>query len=214
MSKKDKNINQEKNQDLNKSEVNNQKDSDKSEIIKLQKTIEELTNQNKNLLNKCNSYELQIKAINDEYVKKMTEKAKQANELIEKKTNEIKTILTKEFETKTKFSLEKILVDIINVINQFEIALSHEPTDPKILNYQKGFNMFLTMLKTLLTNADVKEVSVNINQEFDPTKMECFELQNSNEINNNCVIKVIKKGYQLHDRVIAPALVIVCKKAN
>lgn len=191
-----------------------EKDPKDLKIDQLEQSLSSLTKENDELKHKLTSYERQVQEINDEYVKKITEKAKQASEVIEQKTNEIKQRLTQEFENKSKFAIEKVAVEIINVVNQFELALSHTPSDPKILNYQRGFNMFLTMLKGLLSDINVSEINVNVGQEFDPNQMECFETQHSNEVNDNEIIKVIKKGYKLHERVIVPTLVIVCKKAN
>ncbi len=191
-----------------------EKDPKDLKIHQLEQSLSSLTKENDELKHKLTSYERQVQEINDEYVKKITEKAKQASEVIEQKTNEIKQRLTQEFENKSKFAIEKVAVEIINVVNQFELALSHTPSDPKILNYQRGFNMFLTMLKGLLSDINVSEINANVGQEFNPNQMECFETQHSDEVNDNEIIKVIKKGYKLHERVIVPTLVIVCKKAN
>ncbi len=212
MSKKD-NKNPNVNQNVEQSAQQSNKQED-SKVLELTKTIESLSKDNEQLKSKLASYESQIKVLNEEYVKKVSEKAKQAADLIDQKTNEIKQKLSSEYNTKSKYALEKTAEEIIHIVNQFELALSHEPSDPKILNYQKGFKMFLTMLKTLLSNMNVNEISVNANDEFDPTFMECFETQHSETIANNKVIRVIKKGYKLHERVIVPTLVVVCKKAN
>lgn len=174
--------------------------------------IEQLKSEVSSLQKKVNFYEAQIDEINKEYVTKLTEKAKQASLLIEQQTNEIKQKLQTEFTNKAKYATESIAIEIINITNQFEIALSHTPNDPKIQNYQKGFNMFLTMLKTILNNINVTEVMVNVNDEFDPNTMECFEVENNPNVNDNHVVKIIKKGYKLYDRVIVPTLVIVSKK--
>ncbi len=191
-----------------------QKDPKDLKIDELEQSLSSLTKENDELKHKITSYERQIQEINEEYVKKVTEKAKQASELIDQKTNEIKQKLIQEFNNKSKFAIEKVAIEIINIVNQFELALSHTPSDPKILNYQKGFNMFLTMLKSLLSDINVVEINVKIGGEFDPNQMECFETQHSNEINDNHVIKIVKKGYKLHERVIVPTLVVVCKKTN
>ncbi len=174
--------------------------------------IEQLKSEVSSLQKKVNSYEAQIDEINKEYVAKLTEKAKQASLLIEQQTNEIKQKLQTEFTNKAKYATESIAIEIVNVTNQFEIALSHTPNDPKIQNYQKGFNMFLTMLKTILNNINVTEIEANVNDEFNPNTMECFEVENNPNINDNHIVKIIKKGYKLHDRVIVPTLVIVSKK--
>lgn len=191
---------------------NEQKPIDKDKL--LVEEIKSLKEQNESLTKKINIYESQIKSINEDYVKKLNEKAKQANELIEKTRSELNTKLQEEYSKKSKFALEKIAIEVINVVNQFELALSHTPSDPKILNYQRGFNMFLTMLKTILSDINVTEIPVKLNEEFNPNIMECFETKHFDDIKENCVGQLVKKGYKLHDRVIVPALVIVCKKAN
>lgn len=196
--------------------IEDQKQDPKFEELKKENEdkilIEQLKSEVSSLQKKVNSYEAQIDEINKEYVTKLTEKAKQASLLIEQQTNEIKQKLQAEFANKAKYATESIAVEIVNVTNQFEIALSHTPNDPKVQNYQKGFNMFLTMLKTILNNINVTEINVNVNDEFDPNTMECFEVENNPNVNDNHVIKIIKKGYKLHDRVIVPTLVIVSKK--
>ena len=68
------------------------------------------------------------------------------------------------------------------------------------------------MLKTILNNINVTEIEANVNDEFNPNTMECFEVENNPNINDNHIVKIIKKGYKLHDRVIVPTLVIVSKK--
>lgn len=200
---KDKKIEDQKQQ----SKIEESKKENENKIL-----IEQLKSEVSSLQKKVNSYEAQIDEINKEYVTKLTEKAKQASLLIEQQTNEIKQKLQAEFTNKAKYATESIAIEIINITNQFEIALSHTPNDPKIQNYQKGFNMFLTMLKTILNNINVTEIEANVNDEFNPNTMECFEVENNPNINDNHIVKIIKKGYKLHDRVIVPTLVIVSKK--
>ena len=47
---------------------------------------------------------------------------------------------------------------------------------------------------------------------FDPEKHEAMTMLPSEEHDENTVIEVLEKGYQLHDRLIRPAKVVVSRK--
>jgi molecular chaperone GrpE len=47
---------------------------------------------------------------------------------------------------------------------------------------------------------------------FDPEKHEAMTMLTSDQVDENTVIEVIEKGYQLHDRLIRPAKVVVSRK--
>jgi molecular chaperone GrpE len=153
----------------------------------------------------------QIKQINQEYVGKVQEKTEQANAQLKQKMDELNTKAAQELENIKKYGLEKQLGSLIDIISQFEMALSYKPTDEKIANYQSGFMMFLNMFKNLLSELHVNEININVGDEFNAEYMECVEFVSNPELKDNHVAKVITKGYRLHDRVIKTAVVYVVR---
>ena len=110
-----------------------------------------------------------------------------------------------------KYALKDKIVDLIDIINNFELAVNNSPNNPEIQNYLKGFSMFSNMFKNYLADSGVKEIQINVNDEFDPNTMDPFETVEVKGVKPNLVTKIIKKGYKLHDRVVKHAIVQVSK---
>ncbi|MDR1991441.1 MAG: nucleotide exchange factor GrpE [Mycoplasmataceae bacterium] len=191
-----------------------EKTADQLIIEQLQLNIQELkeiiTSKNEHI----NKLESEIKTINEDYVKKVMEKASDANIQLKTKLDELTKKMQAELAIHEKYALEKQAGNLIDIINQFAIALSYKPTDPNIAKYQSGFQMFLTMFQNLLSDLNINEIPIKIGDEFDSETMECIEFVHSNDFDNNKVVKIISRGYKLHDRLIKPAMVNVVRKAN
>ncbi|MDR2369457.1 MAG: nucleotide exchange factor GrpE [Mycoplasmataceae bacterium] len=185
-----------------------------SELVKLTDQIQALTVEVDAKNERILQLEEEIKTINNDYVTRVTQKADEANALLKSKLEEISNKMQQELVIHKKYALEKQAGSLIDVINQFAMALAYKPTDPNIAKYQSGFQMFLTMFKNLLSELGISEISVKIGDEFNPEFMECIEFNHSNELADNKVIKVIASGYKLYDRLIKPAMVNVVRKKS
>lgn len=192
----------------------NEVDLLKQENERLKKQIEELNtsiiNKDKNIDDLIN----QIDNINKEYVQKVQLKAIEANNLLKQKIDELTIKTQQELNEHKKYAIEKQASKLIEIINQFELSLSWPQTDPKIINYQNGFKMFLSMFKSLLNELGINEIVINQGDEFNPQFMECIEFIDEPSLTDNKVVKVLTKGYKLHDRVIQVATVNVNKRKN
>jgi molecular chaperone GrpE len=187
---------------------------DELEIIKLNEQIQVFQKELENKNEKISLLENEIKTINNDYVSKIAAKANEANVLLKTKLEELSSKMKDELAVHKKYAIEKQANSIIDIVNQFAMALSYKPTDPNIAKYQSGFQMFLTMFKNLLSELGINEIKINVGDEFNPEFMECIEFVHSNELANNKVAKEITKGYKLHDRLIKPAIVNVVRKKN
>lgn len=177
------------------------------------KTVSKKKNTNCN----CKKYEQEIISLKQKitdnenfFLSKLNEKAEQANKIIKAKIEEVKIQSQREINEIKKYAIEPYACELIDIINQFEKALSYESKDEKIRNYQSGFKMFVNMFKSALSNMNIKEINVKVGDEFDGKTMECLELVESNNLKNS-VVEIINNGYLLHDRVIKPTLVKVSK---
>jgi molecular chaperone GrpE len=192
----------------------NKQDDLKIENETLKKQIEELNSliasKDKNIENLLK----QIKDINNEYVQKVQQKAIEANTLLKQKLEEITFKSQQELSQHKKYAIEKQANKLIEIINQFELSLSYPQTDPKIINYQNGFKMFLSMFKSLLNELGIQEIIINKGDEFNPQFMEAIEFVDDQTIADNKVSKILTKGYKLYDRIIQVATVIINKRKN
>lgn len=95
-----------------------------------------------------------------------------------------------------KFATSGLLTKLLDIRDHLAMA-SANFKDPSL-------TMILNSLDKLLVDEGVTEVKTDAL--FDPASMECQELGNGAK---DHVIKVIRPGYRLHDRVLRTARVIV-----
>ncbi|MDR0856901.1 MAG: nucleotide exchange factor GrpE [Mycoplasmataceae bacterium] len=152
-------------------------------------------------------HEINLAEINRDYVKKIQEKAEQAQQLIKQNHSELAAKFNNELKESKKYAIEKAASQLLDIIAKFDMALSYSPSDEKIKNYQNGFKMFLSMFKELLVDLEIKEIPISINDEFDSVTMEAVDHVAAENVQQNHVAIIVEKGYKLYDRVIKVALV-------
>lgn len=160
---------------------------------------------------KIKKLEQDLLNFNNNYKSELIKKSQEANLIIEKKVKEYELKAEQEIKQAKKYALKNSSIELINIINNFELAVNNSPKNELVANYVKGFLMFVNMFKNFLEQNDIKEINVNLNDDFDPKIMEAIDTQKVENTSSNKVIKIIKKGYKLHELVIVPCLVIVSK---
>lgn len=110
-----------------------------------------------------------------------------------------------------KYSNESLILELLPVVDNFEIALiSDDNQSAELSNYQKGVTMIYNNLKGTLEKFEVKEIDA-LDKEFDPTFHQAVMQEEKEGIDSNIVIEVMQKGYTYKDKVIRPAMVKVSK---
>lgn len=146
-----------------------------------------------------------------EYKNQLILKMDEANKLIKIKQDENDAKFKASLAEAKKYAIKDQALDLIDVINQFEIACNYKLTDEKLINYQKGFKMFLSKFYKLLEDWHVIKIQPEVGKEFEPAVMECFETVKDPSKQNNIIVEVIHNGYKLYDHILKPALVKVIK---
>ena len=106
-----------------------------------------------------------------------------------------------------KYKDEDIIMDLLQVVDNFERALSVKSSDE---NYQKGFDMIYAGLRSVLDKYEVKEIEC-LGLEFDPMYHQAVLTDHIDGKKDNEIIEVMQKGYTYKDKVIRPAMVKVNK---
>lgn len=117
----------------------------------------------------------------------------------------------REKEELSRFANEKILREMLPVIDNLGRAIEHadtEATDTKSLI--EGIQLTLDQFAKVLDQFGVKEI-VALGAPFDPAFHEAMGQLESAEHPANTVAQVFQKGYLLNDRLLRPALVMVAK---
>ena len=107
------------------------------------------------------------------------------------------------------FANERIIGDLLPVMDNFERALETETED--IEGYAKGMQLIFEQMKTALEKAGLKEIEA-LGLDFDPNVHNAVMTDNTEEYENDKISKVLQKGYKLNDKVIRPSMVAVNKR--
>lgn len=119
--------------------------------------------------------------------------------------------MQREKEDMIKFGNEKILGELIPVHDHLEMTLSHAQEQGKEKDaFLDGVGLVARQLLTVMEKFGVVIVEGE-GKAYDPHTQECIGSQPSETITADHVIKVHRKGFLLHGRLIRPAMVTIAK---
>src|SRR5919197_2704914 len=107
-----------------------------------------------------------------------------------------------------KYALERFAESLLPVMDSLEAALSNPTASPQAL--RDGVELTLRQLTQALEKSRVTPISPTAGERFDPHRHQAMAAVEADS-EPNTVVAVMQKGYQLHDRVLRPALVTVAK---
>ncbi|HFE32519.1 MAG TPA: nucleotide exchange factor GrpE [Gammaproteobacteria bacterium] len=113
-----------------------------------------------------------------------------------------------------KYALEKFAQELLPVKDSLEMGLAAASGEvdaaEALKQLREGTELTLKMLSTAMEKAGIKEIDP-LGEAFNPELHQAMSMQESEEHDPNTVIAVMQKGYQLNDRLIRPAMVVVSK---
>lgn len=120
--------------------------------------------------------------------------------------------LVREHEKSRRRTLERFMGDLLPVRDSLERGLE-AANDPAatVEALTEGKQLIMKMLNKVLGDHGLQVIDP-VGEAFDPEKHEAMTMLTSDQHEENTVIDVIEKGYQLHDRLIRPAKVVVSRK--
>ena len=108
-----------------------------------------------------------------------------------------------------KYRSQSLATNLLEVVDNFERALTTEVTSDDALTLKKGIEMVHGQLLSALEREKVTMIDP-LNEPFDPNFHQAVSTMPAEEGQaTDVVVNVLQKGYQLDDRVIRPAIVIV-----
>ena len=103
------------------------------------------------------------------------------------------------------FANEKIMTDLLQVIDNFERALGSECQDQA---YAEGMQMIFKQLTDILKGAGLEEIEA-VGHDFDPNVHHAVLTDSNPDFDSGKVTEVLQKGYKLNGKVIRPSMVKV-----
>ena len=109
------------------------------------------------------------------------------------------------------YAITKFARDLLGVADTFDRALAAAPEgEGPVKNFVVGVEMTAKELQSAFDKNGLKKIDPPKGEKFDPHKHQAMTTVDSDKPANT-VVHVLQKGYQLHDRVLRPALVTVSK---
>jgi molecular chaperone GrpE len=120
--------------------------------------------------------------------------------------------LVREQEKARRRTLERFMGDLLPVRDSLERGLE-AASDPaaSVEALKEGKQLIMKMLSKVMGDHGLQTIDP-AGEAFDPEKHEAMTMLPSADHDENTVIDVLEKGYQLHDRLIRPAKVVVSRK--
>lgn len=111
-----------------------------------------------------------------------------------------------------KYGSERLIADLLTVLDIFETALSVPPdSTPENTNaFRRGIEMTASELRQALQRHGVEELPAQ-GVVFDPSVHEALSSEATADLPPGHVTRVFKKPYKLHDRVVRHGQVVVSK---
>jgi len=106
-----------------------------------------------------------------------------------------------------KFAIESFAGELLPVRDSLEAALTAD--NATLQSLKAGVELTLKQLNLAFERSNLKEINP-LGEKLDPYKHQAMTVVES-DAPPNTVVAVLQKGYQLHDRVIRPALVSVAR---
>lgn len=103
------------------------------------------------------------------------------------------------------YANEKLVTELLNVLDNFERALEHEGEDK---SFHEGMQMIFKQLFDVLEKSGLKEIPA-LGEEFDPNFHNAVMNEDTEEYESGTVSGVMQKGYTLNGKVIRPSMVKV-----
>lgn len=111
-----------------------------------------------------------------------------------------------------KYGSESLIVSLLDLLDNFERAMSIEITPENLQSFSDGVKMISSEFKNVLGRFGVTEVKA-LGENFDPSVHEAMGTEPTDEFKPGYISKVFTKPYKLHDRLIRPGKVVIAQEA-
>ena len=120
--------------------------------------------------------------------------------------------LVREKETAVQYANERLLNDLIPILDDFDRAVDAGEQSVDVKTYSEGIKLIRKqLLDTLDRNWGLKRMDGIVGKEFSPNEHEAMMMEEDEKFDSETVLAELQKGYYLHDRVLRTAKVKVGK---
>jgi|YelNatPaOPRAMG01_1025707.scaffolds.fasta_scaffold13241_5 molecular chaperone GrpE len=166
----------------------------KDEVEDLRKRVEEYRREIEEEKRKAEEYLTRLKYVQADYLN--------FRKRIEKEIEEVK-----------KYSNERFIVSLLEVVDELEMALEAGKKTNSIKILLDGVEMTLKKLNKILEGEGVRKIEA-LGKMFDPNIHYVIARVEKDDIEEGTILEEVRKGYIMKDRVIRPSIVKVAVKSS
>ena len=116
----------------------------------------------------------------------------------------------REKEDAVKYANAAFLERLIPILDNFELGLNAARTDARDSPIIAGMDMVAKQLQDFLASVGVETLKVE-GEKFDPNLHEAVAQEASADVPEGMIVRQLRKGFKLRDRLLRPATVTVSK---
>jgi molecular chaperone GrpE len=105
---------------------------------------------------------------------------------------------------------DRLLIRVLDLADDFDLAVEHVPEDAQDSPWVEGITAIDRKLRALL-EAEGIEAMGGEGEPFDPQTQQAISYEDTADVPDGTVIKVLQRGFTINDRVLRPALVAVAR---
>jgi len=117
--------------------------------------------------------------------------------------------VAREREEAVRFGNQDLFEQLIPILDNFEMGMMAASNDPSSMIYI-GMDMVRKQFADFLSQQGVEEI-VALHLAFDPNIHEAVSEEVSTDVAPGTVLRVLRRGFRLRDRLLRPANVVVAK---
>lgn len=122
--------------------------------------------------------------------------------------------MTEETAQRVRYAAEGLMQDLIPVLDHFEMATEAADSNDEARIICKGYEMILQQLREAVAKHGLVEIEAVEGMYFDPEFHEAIERVPTQEVSEGTVMRIIRRGYRYHDRILRPVQVAVAVSAE
>ncbi len=100
---------------------------------------------------------------------------------------------------------------LLPTLDNFERALQVTNLTPEVKNFLTGFEMIYRMFKTVFEEEGITAMETKVGEHFSYSFHAAIETIETSDVSSGCIVKILQKGYMIHERVLRHASVQVAK---
>jgi molecular chaperone GrpE len=119
----------------------------------------------------------------------------------------------RQIEETRSYSNERIISELLDVVDELEIATKAAKASPDSQMIIQGVEMTLKKLRKVLEQEGVSPIECE-GQVFDPSKHHAIATEERVDVSDCVIVEEVRKGYMMKNKVIRPSIVKVAVNSS